>query len=190
VYLDVVFRPPCVTKEGSWILRQEGWRIEEGEDKSLQVTGVVLSEMKGAYSDPDELIQRYAQQSLFPNTSYKFDSGGNPSTIPTLEYDDFADFYEKFYHPTNAQIFLYGPFEHVEDGLKQANAYLEKYDARSDIRQESRVEWQEFEFKDPVRVRMPYQSSNGDYRVMISWLVNDRALGSNQRLHGLSLMSC
>jgi Zn-dependent M16 (insulinase) family peptidase len=182
VYLDAVFRPRCVTKEGSWILRQEGWRMEEDEYKNLQLTGVVLNEMKGAYSDPDELMQWYAQQSLFPDTSYRFDSGGNPSTIPTLNYSDFVDFYKKFYHPTNAQIFLYGPLEHVEDGLKQAHAYLEQYDARSDIRQESRVKWQEFAFKDPVRVRKPYQSSDNDYRVMISWLVNDRALDSKTEI--------
>jgi Zn-dependent M16 (insulinase) family peptidase len=70
----------------------------------------------------------------------------------------------------------------VEDGLKQANAYLEQYNARSDIRQGSRVEWQEFEFKDPVLVRKPYHSSDGNYRVMISWLVNDRALSSKTEI--------
>lgn len=178
VYLDAVFRPRCVTEEGSWILRQEGWRIEQDEDGNLELTGVVLSEMKGVYSDPDELMLIYAQQSLFPNTSYRFDSGGLPSKISTLNHSDFVDFYEKFYHPTNAQIFLYGPLEHVEDGLKQAHAYLEQSEVRSDIRQESRVEWQEFLHQAPVQVRKPYQSSDVDYRVMTSWLVNDRALDS------------
>ena len=182
VYLDAVFRPRCVTVEGSWILRQEGWRIQENEDGKLELTGVVLNEMKGIYSHPDELMQIYAKQSLFPNTSYRFDSGGLPSKISTLNHSDFVDFYEKFYHPTNAQIFLYGPFEHVEEGLKQAHAYLEQSKPRPDIRQESRVEWQEFLHQAPVQVRKPYQSSDDDYRVMISWLVNDRALDSKTEI--------
>lgn len=177
VYLDAVFRPLCVTKQGSWILRQEGWRIEQNDNATLELTGVVLSEMKGAYSDPDELIHRYAQKKLFPSNSYRFDSGGEPSKIPTLVHNDFVAFYKKFYHPTNAQLFFFGPVNQIEDGMNQAHAYFEESEARSDIRQESRVEWQEFEFENPVSVRHPYQSSNdNDYRVMISWLINDRPM--------------
>lgn len=176
VYLDAVFRPLCVTDEGLWILKQEGWRIEEGENSTLELTGVVLSEMKGAYSDPDELIHRYAQKSLFPDTSYRFDSGGQPDKIPTLTQNDFEAFYQKFYHPTNAQLFFYGPLEHIQDGMEQAHAYLEDSDARLDIRVDSRAEWQEFYIDDePFSVRKPYQSEDeDDFRVMVSWLINDR----------------
>lgn len=183
VYLDAVFRPLAVTPEGSWILRQEGWRIEETDDGSLQLRGVVMSEMKGVYSDPDELMARYAQKNLFPKTSYRFDSGGDPPKIPTLSHNDFVAFYNKFYHPSNAQIFLYGPIEDVRDGMDQAHSYLTQYEHRSDIRQESRVEWQELELESPVRVSMPYQTSNqDDHRVVITWLVNDRALDSKTEI--------
>jgi len=183
VYLDAVFRPLCVTDEGSWILRQEGWRIEQDDNSTLELTGVVLSEMKGAYSDPDELIHRYAQKNLFPKTSYRFDSGGQPDKIPTLSQNDFVAFYEKFYHPSNAQLFFYGPLEHIEEGMDQAHVYLEDSEPRSDIRQESRVEWQELELEVPITVRKPYQSSNDqDYRVMISWLINDRPMSTKMEI--------
>lgn len=183
VYLDAVFQPLCVTDEGSWILRQEGFRIEEDQDSNLELTGVVLSEMKGAYSDPDELIHRFAQKNLFPKTSYRFDSGGQPDKIPTLTRNDFVSFYKKFYHPSNAQLFFYGPFDHVKEGMEQAHVYFEDSEARSDIRQESRVEWQEFEIKEPISVRNPYQSFDvDDYRIMISWLINDRPMDTKTEI--------
>jgi Zn-dependent M16 (insulinase) family peptidase len=45
---------------------------------------VVFSEMKGVYSSPDSLLAEYSQQSLFPDTTYGFDSGGRPEEIPSL----------------------------------------------------------------------------------------------------------
>lgn len=179
VYLDAVFQPRVITPQGKWIFRQEGWRVEEKGDDGLEFNGVVLSEMKGAYSDPDELLYTHAQTALFPDTPYRHDSGGKPSEIPFLTRDDFVQFYRKFYHPTNAQIFLYGSKQDVREGLHQANAYLKEYDARPDIREDSQVPWQKKSFTEPKRVRKPYPSSEGDindYKVMISWLLNDEEM--------------
>ena len=36
------------------------------------------------------------------------DSGGDPTVIPQLTYEQFKDFHATYYHPSNAQIFFYG----------------------------------------------------------------------------------
>lgn len=49
-------------------------------DSPLKYNGVVYNEMKGAYSSPDEVLSRVCMNSLFPDTSYSTESGGDPET--------------------------------------------------------------------------------------------------------------
>jgi Zn-dependent M16 (insulinase) family peptidase len=75
VYLDAVFYPRLTP----FVFQQEGWHYEiEESSGSLSYKGVVFSEMKGAYSSPDHLHAELSQRSLFPDTTYGFDSGGDP----------------------------------------------------------------------------------------------------------------
>lgn len=105
VYLDAVFYP-LITRH---IFQQEAWHLDM-EDASGPITykGVVYNEMKGAYSSPDSLLAEYSQRSLFPDNTYGFDSGGEPSSIPTLTYEEFLEFHRRYYHPSNARIYFYG----------------------------------------------------------------------------------
>ena len=43
--------------------------------------GVVFNEMKGAMSSPVSQLWHHLQATLFPNTSYRFNSGGDPAEI-------------------------------------------------------------------------------------------------------------
>lgn len=107
VYLDGVFRPAIYQKPE--IFRQEGWHYQmEAADKVPAYNGVVFSEMKGAFSNVDNLMEQYAQQLLFPDTCYGYCSGGDPAYIPELTYDHFIRTHRRFYHPSNAKIFLDG----------------------------------------------------------------------------------
>ena len=107
VYLDAVFFPKIHTEPN--ILHQEGWHYELPDaEADLKVRGVVYNEMKGAFSNPDAIISRQCQHAQFPDTPYGFESGGDPDAIPELSYKDFIAFYNKYYHPSNAYIFLYG----------------------------------------------------------------------------------
>ena len=127
VYLDAVLHPQLHRDER--IFRQEGWRYElESEEGELHLNGVVYSEMKGAFSSSDEILERYAKQSLFPDTAYGFESGGAPEAIPTLSYETFCDFHKKLYHPSNSWIYLYGDCD-MEERLRFIDeAYLAAYD--------------------------------------------------------------
>ena len=105
VYLDAVFYPRLTP----FVLQQEGWHYELSDpDAPLAIKGVVYNEMKGAYSSPDSMLSELSQQSLFPDTTYGLDSGGDPRVIPSLTFERFKSFHEKFYHPSNARIYFYG----------------------------------------------------------------------------------
>jgi len=83
VYLDAVLHPRAV--EDPMVLAQEGWHLDlEKVDAPLIFKGIVYNEMKGAYSAPDERLHREAMRKLFPNTTYRFDSAGDPMEIPAL----------------------------------------------------------------------------------------------------------
>src|SRR5690606_38923386 len=101
----------------------------ESVDAPLKYKGVVFNEMKGAYSSPDGLLYRHSQQALFPDNAYGLDSGGDPTVIPQLTYQQFKDFHSTYYHPSNALIYFYGD-DDPEERLRILDAYLSKFDAR------------------------------------------------------------
>ena len=51
--------------------------------------GVVFNEMKGVYSSPDSVNNRYTQTNMFPDNTYFHDSGGDPQVIPELTFKEF-----------------------------------------------------------------------------------------------------
>ncbi len=105
VYLDAVFHPRLTP----FVLQQEGWHYEmESPEGPLSIKGVVYNEMKGVYSSPDSILSELSQQSLFPDTTYGLDSGGDPKVIPSLTWENFKAFHERLYHPSNARIYFYG----------------------------------------------------------------------------------
>ena len=107
VYLDAVFRPNIY--EHKEIFLQEGWHYElESVDGPLKYNGVVYNEMKGAFSSPEQVLYRKISQTLYPDTTYGVESGGDPANIPDLSYEQFLDFHRRYYHPSNAWLYLYG----------------------------------------------------------------------------------
>jgi Zn-dependent M16 (insulinase) family peptidase len=125
VYLDAVFYPRLTHH----IFQQEGWHYElDHPNHPLTFKGVVFNEMKGAYSSPDSILSRYSKQSLFPDTPYGEDSGGDPIQIPDLTYEQFQAFHKAYYHPSNAYIFFYGD-DDPEERLRFLNTYLDDFEA-------------------------------------------------------------
>ena len=216
VYLDAVFHPRAVEDEGWWVLRQEGWRYdvvdadsneEEGGGRNLdgnrvdfEYKGVVFSEMKGAYSDPEDLLERTTQSLLFPDNPYHFDSGGDPAIIPTLTREEFVAFYKKYYHPTNARLFVAGDESDVYYALSTADRYMAPMGYNSESRKDSIINYQPRQFKKPHRERKPFavaaseegeddgESSEG-YMLCITWLLNTQPLTPRDELAWIVLDS-
>lgn len=139
VYLDAVFAPRIL--ENPNIFYQEGIHVELGEAPSYK--GVVFNEMKGAMSNVDNRIEESMSELLFPDTCYRFNSGGNPAKIPDLTYERFLDTYKRFYHPSNARFYLDGAIP-IEETLTMIGSYLERY--------EKREGFPEISFQAPVAV--------------------------------------
>ncbi|XP_023912838.2 presequence protease 1, chloroplastic/mitochondrial isoform X1 [Quercus suber] len=177
VYLDAVFFPKCL--EDYQTFQQEGWHYElNNPSEDISYKGVVFNEMKGVYSQPDNILGRAAQQALFPDNTYGVDSGGDPRVIPKLTYEEFKEFHRKYYHPSNARIWFYGDDDPIER-LRILSEYLDMFDA-STAPNESKVGTQKL-FSEPVRIVEKYPAGEGgDMKkknmVCLNWLLSDKPL--------------
>ena len=105
VYCDVVFNPLLLKST----FEQEGWHYHlENNDDQVQFMGVVLNEMKGAFSDPIRALFHHTYSGLMPESTYAHESGGDPRHIPDLNFEQFVDFHRSHYHPSNSTFFFYG----------------------------------------------------------------------------------
>ena len=109
VYLDAVFHPLLL--ENPAIFAQEGWHYEVDDARGATCKGVVFNEMKGVFSAPDALLDYEANRRLFPDTCYRWVSGGDPVHIPELSWEAFAKAHRQWYNTANAWIVLDGALD-------------------------------------------------------------------------------
>lgn len=109
VYLDAAFAANLNPLD----FAQEGIRVEIENDKPV-FKGVVFNEMKGAMSSPTDQLYHQLAHHLFPETTYHYNSGGDPKDIPELTYEQLVDFYKTHYHPSNAVFMTFGDIPAVE----------------------------------------------------------------------------
>lgn len=125
VYCDVVFNPLLLKTT----FEQEGWHYhQEGSDSPLEFQGVVYNEMKGAFSDPVRLIFHHIYGGLMPGSTYAHESGGDPANIPDLSYEEFCQFHQDHYHPSNSMFFVYGDAELADELAFIQDNFLHKFE--------------------------------------------------------------
>lgn len=179
VYLDAVFHPNIYREEK--IFKQEGWHYEmESMEDELTINGVVYNEMKGAFSSPDDMLDREIMNSLYPNTSYAVESGGDPDVIPELTYEDFLAFHKKYYHPSNSYIYLYGDMDMAEKLTFLDEAYLSHYD-RLEV---DSVLKSEPSFEKPVTVCKQYPIMESESEKDSTYLSYNISLGDGMDKEG------
>ncbi len=174
VYLDAAFFP----RIDELSFKQEGHRLEviETEDKDIELEykGVVYNEMKGAMSSPSQVLGRSLLAALYPDTTYRNNSGGEPSEIPTLTWENLKDFHAGYYHPSNSYFYTYGNLPLEETLLFINEKVLNKFE-RLDI--DSKVppqpRWdmprkatQAYAYSDPEDLSKKYQAC-------VAWLTCD-----------------
>ena len=174
VYMDAVLYPNIYKHEE--IFRQEGWsyKLDSAEDK-LEYNGVVYNEMKGAFSSPEGVLDRVILNTLFPDTSYANESGGDPEVIPELTYEQFLDFHRKYYHPSNSYIYLYGDMDMEEKLDWLDREYLSSFDARE---VDSRIRYQEpfTEMKENI---IPYSIASDESEEDNTYLSYNKVIGTS-----------
>jgi Zn-dependent M16 (insulinase) family peptidase len=183
VYLDSVFFP--LISEDTF--RQEGWHYElEDKDAPLAYKGVVFNEMKGAWSSPDAVMHKTAQQALYPDTTYGKSSGGDPVVMPDLTYEKFKRFHQTFYHPSNAKAFFSG-----DDDPSARLAILDQYFSEFEpIEVDAEVGLQG-RFNEPRRIEASYAGTRTetgkrrDGMVTVSWMLDPAQDREEALAHGL-----
>lgn len=173
VYLDAAFFP----RLDRLSFKQEGHRLElseTGGGPGLEFKGVVYNEMKGAMSSPSQIMGRALMQALFPDTTYRNNSGGDPREIPALTHEGLKAFHARFYHPSNAFFYTYGSLP-LKDHLSFISSHV--LDRFSQIDPDSEIPPQP-RWDRPREVSVPFPVSADEpvdhkYQVAMAWLTGD-----------------
>lgn len=178
VYLDAVF----FARLDEMDFEQEGHRVEfdemENTASELVYKGVVFNEMKGAMSSPVSQLWQKISKHLFPTNTYHYNSGGEPSEITNLSYEQLKTFYASHYHPSNAIFMTFGDMDVGELHEKidqQALAKFTKQEQKWAVPLEQRL-------AAPIRVEESYAVEAGDEEELndkthhvIAWLLGESA---------------
>ncbi len=174
VYLDAVFYPAIY--DHPEIMKQEGWSYKiESEEDAIEYNGVVYNEMKGAFSSPEGVLDRQILHSLYPETSYAVESGGDPANIPELTYEEFLDFHRRYYNPSNSYIYLYGDIDIEERLAFLDEEYLSSFEKRET---DSAIKVQSA-FSEPVEEIFEYPISEGEDESENTYLTYNLVCGTN-----------
>lgn len=166
VYCDAVFNPLLTENTFS----QEGWHYElENKEDDVSLKGIVYNEMKGVFSDFRSHVGRKTLSALFPETTYYYESGGEPEHIPELSYEEFKEFHRKFYHPSNSFTVLYGNLESDKSLKFLDEKYLNSFsELKIDSSIDEQIIWtepQENTFSAPAS-----KEDDGTCTVVASWI--------------------
>ncbi len=174
VYMDAVLYPNIYAHEE--IFRQEGWSYQlENEEDGLSYNGVVYNEMKGAFSSPEGVLDRVILNTLFPDTAYAYESGGDPDEIPKLTYEQFLDFHRTYYHPSNSYIYLYGDMDMEERLIWLDKEYLSHFDLKE---VDSRIRYQE-PFERMKERTIPYSIASEESEEENTYLSYNKVIGTS-----------
>ena len=188
VYLDAVF----FSRLHELDFAQEGHRVEfeKADDPSTDLVfkGVVFNEMKGAMSAPTSVLWQTLSKHLFPNSTYHYNSGGDPEYIPDLGYEDLKSFYKTHYHPSNAVFLTYGnlaPEELQTRFQDQVLSRFEKLDRTIQVAAAKR-------YHSPMRVQESYATQDEETQdkthIVVGWLLGE-SINLDERLQAHLLSS-
>ena len=174
IYMDAVFYPKIYEYEE--IFKQEGWSYKlESEEAELTYNGVVYNEMKGAFSSPEGVLDRMILNSLFPDTTYANESGGDPEVIPDLTYEQFLNFHKTYYHPSNSYIYLYGNMNMQEKLEWLDKEYLNEFEA---LKINSEITFQR-PFEKCKEIEVKYSITNEESEENNTYLSYNKVIGTS-----------
>jgi Zn-dependent M16 (insulinase) family peptidase len=172
VYLDSSFFPNLDELD----FLQEGHRLEFSEENDvnskLEIKGVVFNEMKGAMSSISSQLWHGMSKHLYPSSTYKHNSGGNPENIIDLTHEYLVNFHKKHYHPSNATFFTFGDIDPLEIQSYINENVLKSFKPEKNsinVKNENRIDAPKTvsEFYNP----MPEDENN--HHVVLGWLLGE-----------------
>jgi Zn-dependent M16 (insulinase) family peptidase len=124
IYLESIFHPTMLHQRNSFY--EEAFHYNP---ITKECGGVVYNEMKGANHDLNRILFKEVRNSLYANTHYTNDSGGNVASIPFLSYEEFIMTYKAYYYPGNMVSVIYGDVE-MDAVLNKLHEFIKEYPKR------------------------------------------------------------
>ena len=128
--------------------------------------------MKGAMSSIPSQLWHGLSKYLYPDSTYQYNSGGNPENILELSHEELVNFHKKHYHPSNATFFTFGDMDPseiqkvvAENVLKNFEPSLEKIEVKNETRIQSPIQRSE--------TYNPLPGDDENHHVVLSWLLNE-----------------
>lgn len=125
-YLDGVMNPDVLRDEKN--LEREAYRyILNDKNEDIALSGIVYSEMSANEGNITRVAYQSAKETMFEGSFVATETGGATSDIIKIKNKDLIDYHEKYYHPSNMVITLYGDIDY-EKYLKYTDEeYLNKF---------------------------------------------------------------
>jgi len=175
VYLDGVFHPLVV--KDHMLMKKEGWYIslrDASKPETAAIEGVVYNKVANWLAKPSNRLFALVQQSLFPDTTYRFSQQGTLEDIPNLTQADFVEYYEKHYHPSNARFWFYGDDDESER-LAVLSEKLEGF-GKQDTAATAVHPQEPFSSPQAVEGAFPGSSEDGAF-IVSAWMLTARPHG-------------
>jgi len=165
VYIDAVFNPIFYSDER--VFSQEGHRLRL-ENGTLSRQGVVLNEMRGVFSQPKSTASYAVEKLLFRDGSMRHVSGGDPSEIPKLTYEDFKKYHAEHYTTDNAWFVFMSKYP-IENEVELIRKYAGN---RRGVPQ--KVTLQKEKVMEREEVRVPTTDKNASKIYALGYLLYDQ----------------
>ncbi len=85
------------------------------DEKELEnEKGVVLSEIRGNFTNPNRIFSAALNSRMYPDKPYKVDTSGTESNISSCTVEKLRQIQSEYYVPDNAAVFVGGDVKHEE----------------------------------------------------------------------------
>ena len=126
-YLDGVMNPDVLRDEKN--LEREAYRyILNDKNEDIALSGIVYSEMSANEGNITRVAYQSAKETMFEGSFMASETGGATSDIIKIENKDLIEYHEKYYHPSNMVITLYGDIDYEKYLEYTDEEYLNKFD--------------------------------------------------------------
>ncbi len=178
-YMSGLFEP-LIYQEPK-LLDREGFRYElKDKDDDLKISGIVYSEMKGAYTHLRETYLNTLRSS-FENSLVAHDSGGIPDEITKLEYKEILEFHKTYYHPSNSFIQLYGNLDYTKFLKFIDDEYFSKYKKKEIFIEKGKIKpytkTKNFRYEFPAeKSQEPRKNTNITYTFVLNEITKENTM--------------
>ena len=125
-YLDGVMNPDVLRDEKN--LEREAYRyILNNKNDDLSLSGIVYSEMSANESNINRAAYQSSKETMFEGSFMASETGGVTTDIIKIENKDLIEYHEKYYHPSNMVITLYGDIDYKKYLKYSDEEYLNKF---------------------------------------------------------------